>query len=526
MPWRTSKTPVWSLAIRRYRHVYSPFRWYSANTSTTSSNTSKITSSGASATQLTQIKSLFPDINGLHARVDSLIQVANGDTLGPQIAFVPLGCRRQDISSLLNALLIDPLASDQTWYDAVSSRTLSKDVVVRYSPTFDYIGTFNSMAEYPVPFRNGDQDSKFANFNFIEANSIVDSWENIKSCHLVVFVTKNFSPDFQPLDKLPPIEYPSVVVLDRTATEPEPTSSSSVIQTNSLRALDAMIELRESRARAGACVAQYERNMGQLESRLESPAQLYNDLLRSVVDSCEKLMPDSSIQARAEQGLEEMKHIRTNWSEHAHRELQTTLLAGLDNLEKTSLAWWTLYFRVDDVYDRVCATLYESFLPKSKNSLLYYMGRIDIQAKRDYGYEPEQSSGAAGESAITKTRDSLINGQAVATLHNQALKILTTNLFLVQMPFLFIPLLGVYFYGYSLYAMGSLIGLGLVVGLARIQKQWANVMSAFKSDVAQSARVAITTSEEDLWARYEHRVIDQQSIVAEKRQLVDSLKCI
>lgn len=112
---------------------------------------------------LNRIKSAFPDSSSsrhLHSRINLLL--SKDSTI--RVGIVPLQpfsqqsntlqqTTRREIKTVLDAILSDPLSSDQKWQTALKDRNLSKNCVVSYAPTFDGSTiTHNSIVEYEVPF--------------------------------------------------------------------------------------------------------------------------------------------------------------------------------------------------------------------------------------------------------------------------------------------------------------------------------------------------------------------------------------
>jgi hypothetical protein len=470
---------------------------------------------------LKELKSLFPDRYGLHARIDTLVSGTNT----PKIGIIPLGCRREEIKTLLEALLADPLASDQSWHKAFTQRLLSKDVLIKWAPVFEYVATKNSLIEYPVPFHILP-GTRGENAEILEANSLEDSWEHVKDCHLHVFV----SSKVHSLTNAAVSQFPAVVVLDLPGATVDLIEDvkfdQNTVVVSSKVGMDAINELVKSSSNAGTFLSLWDRSKLETLQKVvfEGISSLNIKLLDSVIKTCEAMVAPTSdpnmLEQNAQEGAEEITRFRQKWSEAAHRELQTTVVQGLEEIQYTKLAWWKLYYKVDDIYDIAAMTIQRSFLPESRTRLDYYLGRIDSRAVRDYGCEPEVDR----PSEILEAQRKL-NEQAVV-LHNRGLKLMSRVLFGLQVPMTVVPLLGSYFYDFSLYSMGSLIALGTVLGFRQLQKGWLKATDTFNRAVTEEAREVVGRCERSIWEAYEKKVLDQQGKINHRVGVLDQVTTI
>ncbi|CAN6595231.1 hypothetical protein TRVA0_001S00892 [Trichomonascus vanleenenianus] len=470
---------------------------------------------------LKAIKSSFPDKNDLHAR----ISVALSDSAAARTAIVPFHSTRTDIKTVLDSLLADPLAGDQRWYEAFQNRLLAKDVLVRYSNSFDHVKTHNSLIEFPVPFRDYPHGRET---EVIEVNSYKDSKPHADSASQHVFVSRDVHAA---LTNKVPSHFPSTLVIDVDEGVSVPEGQNVVVVRSKLaqESIDLLIASPRNITRAQEL--RRKSNIEALEKIVfRDPKELDVALLASIIGTCDSIVePQCNVEfnraLKTEE--EEVKRQRQGWAKNAHEELQTTLTNGL-NLWKKRMPWWKLYVQVDDVYDSIDKTLQVSYLPRAKSSLDYLTGRIDAFAEKhnlpDVGKQaPETAESRAKADPITASRNEVMSDNAV-DVHNSAIKALTTILFGVQLPCTLLPLLGVYFFDYSLYSMGSVIGLGAVLGFGRLQKQWSRIQDSFKADVLEKARLALNQSEKLVFQRWEKKILDQQRIIEGRKQYVDQLR--
>jgi hypothetical protein len=475
---------------------------------------------------LADVKQVFADRYDLHSRIDMALSKSSVS----RIAVVPLKCHRKRITGVLDAVLADPLG-DQNWFHQLRGRLLAKDAIIRYSDRFEYIGTHNSLVEFPTPFKVPKRVRRPEDYEIMECSSVRDSYDHLKSCQLHVFVASSLS---DALSSPVPSPYPSVLVVDDpappgprggNAEEDAPISDLIIISS------ETAIKGNELLATSAENVSQYldqrkASNIEAVEKIIFQPRAILNEkLVETVAQTCELLVaPRGEYTSRErdvqlEQDIARVKKARTKWAEDAHRELQTGLVQEFDKLRFHTLAWWKLYWRADDVGDIAEASVRRSFLPDAQQRFSYITGQIDAQAERDYGALPA----SAEIDEIARVRDATA-ASISTTLHNGAVKLLATVVFGIQLPSVVIPLLGMYFYGYTLWAMGSLMALGIVIGLRTLQRGWLKLSDACALRVTESARAALSVSERRIWERYEKTVLFEQGQVDKKVALISELR--
>lgn len=477
-------------------------------------------------TTLELVRERFPNRHNLHERID----VALDQSDKARIAIIPWKTHRTKIKNLLDAVLADPLASDQAWFTALKTRLLSKDALVKYSPQFSYVETSNSLAEYPIPFNipSSAAQPDPEKYEFIEINSWEDSKKHVLSAQLHVFVSRE-NPQAALTSKLPSA-FPSVIVVD-DETLAGANLGNNVIALSSDLAVHANEVLEESPANASQFTTLMARsNISALETRMLQPADaLRLEVIKGIIKTCEQsITPDDkdnfgSLQVLTEQESANIEKLRKQWAKDAHTELQRDLTTSVDDLLYHKLAWWKIYYKVDDVYDHSAACIQHSFLPHAKASLDYLVGRIDSFADKNYLLGTEELKHPMSDEISVSSVSELLNNEA-PQLHNSALRALSVTIFGIQLPSLVVPLLGWYFFHYSFFSMGSIMALGTVIGFRHLQKSWLKAGSQFRHKVLERARKALNKCEADIWKRWESKVISQQDKVKGRLELAQRLK--
>lgn len=482
---------------------------------------------------LTEVRNSFPNTEDLHPRVDLLL--SNPEKV-VRVALIPFHAHRTAVKGVLDAVLADPLSSNLEWYDALRNRLLGKNTIVKYNPTFDKnIITHNSLVEYAVPFSvpvheatvykglNTIKDPR--EIDIIEVNSYKDSLDHLRHCHRHVYICD----DARTVSTKPmPSNYPADLFLD--VKDGKYLASDKVQVIDSTLALEGDELLRKSSANASEYATLYNNsNIAAVQHAVFGrPLKESEDaVLNTIIETCQKIInrEEEVTYEISNESLSITKR-REQWASEAHLELQTTYTKALQDLVKTKLAWWKLYYKVDDVHQQVSETLLYYFLPRTQDRFDYQLGRIDQFAKKHY-FPPLHSKGISRTeqiSAIFKNaRDSMITDLAV-DLHNVALRELLKNLLGVQLPLIVLPLLGVYFFDYSLYGAGSIMALGVVVGTSRLEKAWHRATSKFTSAALERARLTVEECEQGIWDRWDAQVKNQRDVSATRRSVIKRLK--
>lgn len=494
---------------------------------------------------LTNLRRAFPNTDTLHQRIDLLLHNDDGKV---RVALVPFHVHRNNVKGILDAVLADPLASDLEWYDALTNRLLGKNTLVSYAPNFDKTTiTHNSLVEYgvnfsvPKAYAKADGTVQRADqIDIIEVNNYKDSQQHLWACHRHVYLCSDARMAYtKPLVDT----YPHDLFLDvEPAHSGDRSSSIKVEIISSAAANQANSLLRESTANS----SEYAELLDQSHIDLVFDSIFGRDLahseaevLRTIISTCEAIV-DKEEEVTFDISAESttITKQRQKWSAEAHLELQTTFTNALKELAHSKIPWWKLYFKVDEVHQTASETLFYYFLPRTQDRFEYLLGRID-QFAEEHHFPPlpvstvVDTAAATGTTSITKTedisnmfkasRDDIISELAV-DLHNTALRELLKNLVGVQLPLVVLPLLGVYFFDYSLYAAGSVITLGLAVGASRLQKAWLKATTHFTNSALDKAKLTIEQCERGIWQRWEAQIKNQKSAAASRREIIDNLK--
>ncbi|PLN81583.1 hypothetical protein BDW42DRAFT_168629 [Aspergillus taichungensis] len=207
------------------------------------------------------------------------------------------------------------------------------------------------------------------------------------------------------------------------------------------------------------------------------------------------------------------------WAERGHSELRSALEEGFASKRWRGLAWWKLFWRVDDVGMITSEILERKYLRRAEKEVIWTAGKFQ-QAGLDN--LPEMPQPAAGEQTrtasdaattdpppttapgsspwptqITRSRTRLLE-TTVPSLQALAQRLVlfsmsTTTLAsaLSGLAYLSIPTA-------SLYESGSIAAVGLAYCLRRQQKQWGAAREFWEDEVREEGRTALLATEEHL----------------------------
>lgn len=460
------------------------------------------------ATGLRNLKQIFPNTGGLWRRIDAY----TGNSSILRVALIPWGIPRKLSAPLLDALVADPLdPNEASWGEALAQRPLTKDTLVMQSPSFEYIETRNSMVQYPIPFSGPPVE-------YLEVDSVEDSREHIETADLHVYISES-------REKLPKIDFPSIQVVLGPIDNDGHKSSKPVLYHGDSFYIDmenyqhACVEFRKSPAYVSSFNDLARRSgISALKDALSDVKSIRQAMFESIIKSCEaQIEKESHILSENSQLDSEVRVLRREWATNAHRELQTDVLPSLDSILSDNLAWYKLYSRADDIEATLSEWLSWRYMPRARSGIEYVTGRIDQAV-------PPLLTAAASSDPQAHLNEMVTKGQLSAIgLQRKGLLAVMTALG-VQIPLTLLALAGYIWGGYSLYTMTALAGLGIVVGLSRMQKIWLKAVHDLEESTKSNSINAINRTEQTLYDLYEDQVSQQKSILADQRKAVSDVK--
>ncbi|CAG8118704.1 unnamed protein product [Penicillium salamii] len=230
-------------------------------------------------------------------------------------------------------------------------------------------------------------------------------------------------------------------------------------------------------------------------------------LVESIIDSA-----DASVLARDAKALHDQtagiapEEIRskldrgiTTWAERAHSELRSSLEEGLASPRWRGLAWWKLFWRVDDVSMITSEILDKRFLRRAEQEVIWASGKYQQAGLLDERSpsSPEDLAPASWPTQISDLRTKLLT-TTVPSLQSLAQSLVlfsvsTTTLTsaLSALTYVGIPAAGVY-------ESCTLAAVGLIYSIRRQQKRWDAARTFWEEEVREEGRTSLLETEASL----------------------------
>lgn len=453
-----------------------------------------------------------------------------------RVAILPLGTTRPAVKLVLDNVLADPLSSDQGWHEAIRDRALTRTLWITHNETFDIEINDDNVVEYKVPFNAPKHQSiqDPAHIEIVEANDMEEVNEPV---HRVLYVTNDPETAYGQVVNQ---DLPHDIYLDLSA--PAKSGSKDITVISSETASKANKLLRDSPANANQYLSLLKTsNIAAVQTSIfgSTLSDAKKQVLKSVFKTCQKETQDLEDSLdRLKSQTSSISKLRREWANESHHELQTSYTKNLDSLRRR-IAWYTLYYKADDVHSIVAVSLAQGFLDKTKTRLEYLVGRIDeaalqlpvivAQPESQASLRPpvvEENHSSAVTSTFQQYRRFLVDDLAVR-LHNYALRsVLVTAV--IQAASLALPLAAAYLYYPASWAYVSPLGgvavLGLAAGSYVLRRRWTRALAAFQNDAVHQAKLAIDTCELDAWRLWEQKIKRGQETLSAQKQALAQLE--
>ncbi|CAG7929106.1 unnamed protein product [Penicillium olsonii] len=230
-------------------------------------------------------------------------------------------------------------------------------------------------------------------------------------------------------------------------------------------------------------------------------------LVESILDSADasvlardaKALHDQTAGIAPEEMRSKLDQGITTWAERAHSELRSSLEEGLASPRWRGLAWWKLFWRVDDVSMITSDILDKRFLRRAEQEVIWTSGKY-----QQAGLLEERSSSnteelvpASWPTQISDLRTKLLT-TTVPSLQSLAQSLVlfsvsTTTLTsaLSALTYVGIPSAGVY-------ESCTLGAVGLIYSIRRQQKRWDAARTFWEEEVREEGRTSLLETEASL----------------------------
>ncbi|OQE22724.1 hypothetical protein PENFLA_c012G00967 [Penicillium flavigenum] len=233
-------------------------------------------------------------------------------------------------------------------------------------------------------------------------------------------------------------------------------------------------------------------------------------LVESLIDAADasviirdaKALRDQTVGVAPGEVRSDLDRAVTGWAERAHSELRSALEEGLASPRWRRLAWWKLFWRVDDVSMITSEILEKKFLRRAEQEVIWTVGKYQQAGLLE---EPSSSSpDSTKDSAmppwptqIPDLRTKLLTS-TVPSLQARAQSLVlfsvsTTTLTsaLSALTYVAIPSAGVY-------ESCTLAAVGLIYSLRRQQKRWDVARTFWEEEVREEGRTSLLDTESAL----------------------------
>ncbi|KAL4760260.1 uncharacterized protein BDW70DRAFT_69260 [Aspergillus foveolatus] len=217
------------------------------------------------------------------------------------------------------------------------------------------------------------------------------------------------------------------------------------------------------------------------------------------------------------------------WAEKSHAELHSALEEGFATKAWRGLAWWKLFWRVDDVGMITSEILEKSYLRRAEKDVIWTAGQLEQAGLR----EPPEEKGAFisteeptevamnadngsqnvavsvveppedGEekvpwpTQIAKSREQLLT-TTVPSLQAMAQRLVLFSISTTSLCTALSVLTSVSLPTASVYETGTIAAVGLIYSLRRQQRKWEAARAFWEEEVRDNGRMALRETEEQL----------------------------
>lgn len=403
----------------------------------------------------------------------------------------------QRSTTFLGALLADVYASDQSWLNVLLNRRTSSlrgPIKIQYADNFD-LQHNEAVTTLAVP----SSFLKDHKVEFLEVSE--ENAPDEDNCHFYLDLDGKSSPLYQ--------EWPTISVRDTSRTSELPLSN----EINSKQALEAILRFIRDKSTVNSYLSDLEQsNFGDFSKRLaakiDNRKQIYTDLGLAVLKNLENedtsLVRSRYLQSKKEEMLKDVE----TWRRHAHGELQGQVVPLIQKFLKTHLSVGKIYTYSNTKFNLKVKKLIEEPLRdlQMENNLYELRGRLRLS---------------------TPLKAPLIDKRYfekhISSVYEDVNKMINRSFFQLQLPLILCSTLGYVSEQFSLYSMGSLASLGIVLGLQRVLSSWEVAGKNVQKRIYEDIRAAIEQEYERLILEVEDKYAKEEIAQKHKLDLIRAL---
>ena len=226
----------------------------------------------------------------------------------------------------------------------------------------------------------------------------------------------------------------------------------------------------------------------------------------------------------------------TGWAETAHGELRLGLDVAFNSRNWRKLAWWKLFWRIDDITSISMDVLQRSWVPESEKALIHIAGRVEQAGLGTYNASPYAATGSSrdpssrqiGTSPPAPSISDLISEESsplldrephpasfscgtfsigesraelartsIPALQASAQGLLIHSVSSTALAASLSALLYVSVSTTSLYEAGAVAAVGFVYSIRRLQVGWEKARKEWQEKVREEGRLALKRQEDE-----------------------------
>ncbi|KAJ5089096.1 hypothetical protein N7532_007780 [Penicillium argentinense] len=219
---------------------------------------------------------------------------------------------------------------------------------------------------------------------------------------------------------------------------------------------------------------------------------------------------DQTIGVAPEEVRSELESGVTTWAERAHTELRSSLEAGFASPRWRGLAWWKLFWRVDDVSMITSEILQKQFLRRAEQEVIWTSGKYEQAGLLSSSAEsmstststststsdtaPAKSTPPPWPTQITDIRTKLLT-TTVPSLQALAQSLVLFSVSTTTLTSALSALTYVSIPAASVYESCTLAAVGLIYSLRRQQKKWDVARGFWEDEVREEGRNSLLDTE-------------------------------
>lgn len=403
----------------------------------------------------------------------------------------------QSLPTFLGALLADVYASDQTWLAVLLNRQGTRTrspLLIKFGEHFDIQqdGNYTRFA-VPSPFL------KDYNVEFLEITS--PDMQGEDECHFYIDLSDGSTKRLY--------RWPTVTVDDTSSSGPLPLSN----HVNSSMAAAGILKFIRDKSSVSSYLQAMDRsNMSSFADRLKQKIhdrkKIFSDLgmatLKNLMDSDESLIEYHISESQKQEMIRQVE----DWRRQAHGELQREVMPLLQKFLKSHLSIWRIYSYSEDKFNLRLKELVDEPLRDLKMvNLLYSLrGRLQLEG-----------------SVSSPLHNAHLFEKEVTLAHRDLNKVIYQNFFKLQLPLIVCSTMGYVSEQFSLYSMGALASLGIVLGLQRVISSWELASKKIVDNIYDAIRTYIEYESNFMIQRCKEKFAEEETQHKHKQEILNSL---